>query len=200
MLTSFLHRLVEVPQVYDLVQFLAGARLVQKRLRRAIAPYNNAPRVLDLGGGTGLHRELWSGESLYICLDNDPQKLQGFRARHNDSLAILGDATQLPLRDNSLNIVICTFVAHHITDELLHQFVQEAMRVLKGDGHFVFLDPLWEPRRPIARLLWKYDRGSFPRASKALRNVLSQHGTIVHAERFAVLHEYLLCVVAKSSV
>ena len=197
---SLLHRIVAIPQIYNAAQFVAGARLVQKRLKQSTATLKNAHRVLDLGGGTGLHRELWSRESAYICLDSDPQKLQGFRARHEDGLAILGDATRVPMRDNTLDVVICTSVSHHIPDELFQQFVSEAMRVLKNDGHFVFLDAVWQPRRPVARLLWKYDRGSFPRSSKALRKVLSQHGTVIRAERFAVLHEYLLCVVTKSAL
>lgn len=179
------------------MQIAAGARQVQHRLAAIIKPLQNADRVLDLGGGTGLHRDLWNAECAYICLDNDSQKLQGFRARHADGLAILGDATKTPIRSNSMDVVMCTFVAHHISDDLLDQFIGEAMRMLKDGGSLIFLDPLLVKRRAIGRLLWKYDRGSNPRTASQLRRVLLRHGKIQQSLTFSILHTYWLCVLVK---
>lgn len=190
--------MVAVPWVYEAVQIAAGARIVQRHLKATIEPLQNANRVLDLGGGTGLHRDLWRAECLYICLDNDETKLRGFQARHADGIAILGDATRTPIRSGSLDVVMCTFVSHHIEDDLLEQFIAEAMRMLKDDGHFVFVDALWRRSRGISRLLWKYDRGSNPRELQKLKSVLAKHGRIAQMRRFSVLHEYVLCIIEKS--
>lgn len=196
---SILHRIVAVPAIYNLCQFIAGAHFVQRHLRAAIEPLTGINRVLDLGGGTGLQRGLWRKECLYICLDNDQVKLQGFRAHNPSENAVLGDATQTPIRSGSMDIVLCACVSHHIEDESLSRFISEAMRVLKEDGHLVFVDALWRRSRGISRVLWKYDRGSHPRTATTLRQVLSRHGTIESAKRFAVLHDYLLCIVSKRS-
>lgn len=198
MITALLHRLVAIPKVYDFVQRAAGFRVVQRHIKEAIQPLRGADRVLDLGGGTGLYRDLWRTDCLYICLDNDETKLRGFHECHSDGLGILGDATRAPIRSGSLDVVMCTFVSHHIGDALLEQFIAEAMRMLKDDGHFVFVDGTWRRSRRLSRILWKYDRGSNPRTPSKLREVLSGHGTIQRQKSFAVFHEYLLCIIAKS--
>ena len=197
MLTKIPHRMAANPWIYDQVQLLAGARYVHRRLAAQIAPPNSASLVLDLGGGTGMVRGLWPPTCTYVCLDIDMLKLQGFLNRHPDGIALVADAARTPLESGSVDVVLCTFLSHHIPDELLTQLISESMRVLKNTGKFIFIDAIWEPTRWAGRLLWKYDRGSYPRTAETLYSAISNHCAIIHWEHFAVYHEYVLCVATK---
>ncbi len=194
-LKDLLHRIAAQPAVYDVIQFLAGAHVVRRRLAAVTRPIRpTAKTILDVGGGTGALTHLWRPDARYICLDIDPLKLAGFRKKHPAGLAILGDATQTPIASASLDAVICTSVSHHLDDTLLPSLFREAARMLKPDGRFLFLDATWQPRRWPGRLLWAYDRGSFPRTEETLRHLINRDLSVLHWQRFAVFHEYMLAV------
>ena len=196
MLARILHDIAAHPRVYDQVQLLAGAEHTRRRLA-AIVTCTAAVSVLDLGGGTGLYRDLWPSASHYVCLDIDMIKLRGLLDKRLGSLALCADAAQVPLVSASVDVVMCTALSHHLPDWLLKQAASESARVLKGGGTFIFMDAVWQPGRPASRLLWKHDRGSYPRSADYLRTVLSDHYRLVHEEQYSVFHEYLLCVGAK---
>jgi len=195
MLASLLHYLVAKPWIYDRVQTLAGAQIVDRHLAAALRPYlRPGMRVLDVGGGTGLARSLFPSDSTYVCLDNDQTKLQGFRKKNPGGLAVLSGATRMPIKRGSIDLVLCRFVSHHIPDELLPSLFKESTRTLNEQGRLVFVDAVWAPGRPIARLIWRYDRGSFPRTEAALITAISDESKIESWERFAVFHQYVLGV------
>jgi SAM-dependent methyltransferase len=155
--------------------------------------------VLDLGGGTGLLGSFWPPTCAYTCLDIDMLKLQGFLRKYPAGIALLSDATQVPLKSCSVDVVLCALVTHHIPDALLAQLISESARVLKDTGRLVLMDAVWEPARWVGRLLWNYDRGSYPRTSETLYATISSHYAITHWEYFAVYHKYVLCVAIKQS-
>jgi len=197
MLTEVLHRIVENPWIYERVQFLAGAEHIRRRLVAQIAPLSTATSVLDLGGETGLYRSLWPCACNYVCLDIDMIKLEGFLSKQPSEIALCANATQVPIRSGSVDVVLCMAVSHHLTDQLLEQLINESVRVLKDGGAFIFMDAVWEPSKLAGRLLWKYDRGGYPRTAEYLRSVVSSHYRLVHDEQYSVYHEYLLCVGVK---
>lgn len=192
MLTNIAHHIVAHPLVYDQVQRLVGITQIHQRFAQRIAPLQSAETILDLGGGTGLLRHLWPGARTYICLDIDALKLRGFRDKHPDGIALLSDATATPIGPGSIDVVLCIFVAHHLDDALLQRFLAESTRILRPGGTFILMDPVWDARRWAGRLLWRYDRGSYPRTPATLEHVLTQHFAPVHREQFALWHRYLL--------
>jgi len=193
-ITAFLHHLVARPRVYDLVQWAVGAQYVRRRVERQIQPYRSARIVLDIGGGTGLARELWSEQSKYVCLDIDPQKLAGYRAKNPGALVLLADGTDLPILDRSVDAVVCTSVTHHLTDAMLEKMLAESARVLAPSGQLILMDAVWAPYRVMGRLLWRFDRGSFPRRKDKLRGMIGRHFELVGGDEFAVLHRYVVVV------
>jgi ubiquinone/menaquinone biosynthesis C-methylase UbiE len=199
MLTAILHRLVAQPRIYDLVQSLVGASVVRRHLEAQIALLPSTRRVLDVGGGTGLLRELLPPDCAYTCLDQDPVKLEGLKRKYPNETVLLADATQIPLESGSVDVVFCSMVSHHIPDELLESLMSESLRVLTDEGRFIFIDAFWKPSRWTGRLLWKFDRGSHPRTEKVLRAALEKHGEIVHWEQFQILHAYVLGMAVKAS-
>lgn len=197
MLKRALHWIVAKPRVYNAVQALVGAGYIHRLLDTQVAPIRDAAVILDLGGGTGINRDLWPATSAFICLDTDPVKLHGFLSKHPRDIPLLGDATRVPLKPDSVDVVHCTAVSHHIPDETLPSLFIEGVRPLKPGGRFIFLDAVWAPSRWTGRLLWKYDRGSYPRSEETLKRLIGGQCEIVHWQVFRVFHTYVLCVATK---
>jgi hypothetical protein len=82
-------------------------------------------------------------------------------------------------------------VSHHLSDDQLTQYVNEVARVTAD--RFVFLDAV-VAEHPVSRLLWRYDRGAWPRSEQTLVAALSVGLELERVERFRVWHEYLLVV------
>jgi SAM-dependent methyltransferase len=198
MIKSTLHWFMANPRIYDLVQRLVGARYVHRRLEAQVAPVRSASLILDLGGGTGINRDLWPPESNYVCLDLDPIKLRGYRSKYTGDFPVLGDATRIPIKTGSMDAILCAAVSHHIPDDGLDSLFKEAARSLKAGGRFIFLDAVWVPTRWPGRLMWKYDRGSYPRKKEALKALMEKYTDIVYWQEFSYLHKYILCVGTRS--
>jgi ubiquinone/menaquinone biosynthesis C-methylase UbiE len=194
MFTRLLHWIVARPMVYDLAQKAVGVSAVRKRVAEQAAKLSDAKLVLDIGGGTGAVAAMWPASTRYVCLDIDSMKLQGFLSRNPQGIALQADATRLPVADGSVDVVLCNSVTHHLTDDLLQRMISEAARVLSPKGKLVLTDAIWKEDRRVGKLIWKYDRGSFPRSAENLRAVIASHLTIEHWEHFAVWHEYVICV------
>jgi SAM-dependent methyltransferase len=198
MIKAMLHRIVANPRVYNIAQRLIGARYVHRQIDAQVAPVRDAALVLDLGGGTGINRDLWPPTSAFICLDTDPVKLHGFLRKHPHDIPLLGDATCVPLKADSVDVVLCAAVSHHLPDDALPSLFVEGVRSLKPGGRFIFLDAVWIPSRPMGRLLWKYDRGSYPRTKETLKALIAGQCEIVHWREFRLFHTYVLCVGTKA--
>jgi ubiquinone/menaquinone biosynthesis C-methylase UbiE len=194
MFTRLLHWIVTRPMIYDLVQKAVGANSVRKRVAEQAARLSGAELVLNIGGGTGAVAAMWPTTTKYVCLDIDPLKLQGFQSRNSQGIALQADATRLPIADGSVDVVLCNSLTHHLTDDLLQRMIAEAARVLSPTGKLVLTDAIWKDDRRVGKLIWKYDRGSFPRRAEQLRAVIESHLTIERWEHFAVWHEYIICV------
>lgn len=183
-----LHRIVAQPAVYDFVQKLAGAEENRRRLRGVLR--NVSGLLLDVGAGTGNYVDLLPPGARYVWLDNDPQKLVGFRAKYPFEAAVLGDASRMPVR--AVDYAMSVTVSHHLTDDELDSFLHSLARICRRG--FVFLDALAQPQSLVSRLLWRYDRGSYPRTPETLRGFLERYFVVETEERYRVYHSYLLCL------
>lgn len=104
---------------------------------RAILPMRG--RTLEVGCGSG-RLSCWLALAGYqtACLDFSPNALESARVNYasaNTHGAFLaGNAMELPMRDNSLDIVLSTGLLEHFADP--SPIVQEMVRVLKPGGIF----------------------------------------------------------------
>jgi ubiquinone/menaquinone biosynthesis C-methylase UbiE len=191
MLTGIVHKIVSHPAIYDRVQKLAGRDLNYARLAPLVA-LAAGNTLLDIGAGTGECARMVPPSTTYIWLDNDPQKLRGFRAKFASQWALLGEANRIGLRDKSVDIAVCVAVSHHLADAQLRAALSEVARVCRGN--LIFLDAVREDASVVSKLLWKYDRGSHPRHASALRAAIEQYFEIDHEESYSVYHHYWLCM------
>lgn len=190
---EMLQRAAAHPWVYDQIQILAGQKQSLEKLCRHTAGIP-AETVLDVGGGTGTFRRLWPQKCRYVCLDMEMPKLRGFRSKCPDGLAILSDATRMPLAAGVADVVMCIAIMHHLTDEMVDQVLEEVLRVLRVGGHLVFLDPVLNPRRWVGRMLWRLDRGSYPRTAEGLRGKLDARFRVTRWEQYSIYHEYVFAI------
>jgi SAM-dependent methyltransferase len=198
MLNQIFDKLIANPTVYDMVQYLAGVGYLHRRLKAQLDQLSTTNSIiLDIGGGTGLLNHICHPNSDYICLDIDPAKIGRFRIKNSEGIAVVADGTCLPFQSESVDILLCTCVAHHLDNNNLRYLIIESSRVLRRKGRLILLDPVWIPSRLPGVLLWRYDRGSYPRTESDLENCISENFVITYSERMAIFHGYTLYVAAK---
>lgn len=190
MISKLAHTIVAKPLVYNLVQRLVGLDISIDRLRPHLAETAHHS-VLDIGGGTGIFLPAFPENTSYFWLDIDREKLQGFRQRTGHLPAILGDATSIGLADKSIDYATCIAIAHHLTGVQIEQFVDEVARVVRK--RLFLLDPLasdaWQ-----SKLMWRYDRGSYPRTANQLSSAIARRFRVQHIESYAIYHRYALII------
>lgn len=135
-------------------------------------------------------RDIWPTDAMYVSLDVDRQKLSGFQRKFPNDAVMLADGTAIPVLDETFDVVIMTFVTHHLDDAALHRALHEIERVLKSGGSLLVVDPVWVASRWRGRLLWRYDQGSYPRPAERLQSLISQTFPLKLVETFAVHHAY----------
>lgn len=189
-----LHRAVSIGWVYECAQVLAGAPLVRRRLAPLISECRPGDRILDVGGGTGFLEKLASSSCTYLCLDIELPKLRHYALKNAGGNALQADATQLPVRSASVDLVTCVAMTHHLSDIQFAQMLEESARVLRPGGRFVLLDAVFAPCRLPGRLLWKIDRGAHPKTADNLRAALASRFEVLQWEQFAIYHRYVLAV------
>jgi ubiquinone/menaquinone biosynthesis C-methylase UbiE len=104
--------------------------------------------VLDVGCGTGtlaLVAKARVGATGRVAgIDPSAPLLAGARRKAaRRALAIdfqLGGIEQIPFPDQSFDVVLCTFMLHHLPDDLKRQGLMEVARVLKEGGRLLIVD------------------------------------------------------------
>ena len=186
---GILRELASQPLVYDCLQRFVGQEVNLNKISahtKTMRPCS----ILDVGGGTGAARNLWPSGSRYICLDIEMPKLRLFRSKNPNGFALLADATRMPIATGSIDVVLYMSFVHHLTDEMLDQTFRETLRVLRVGGKLILLDATLKHERRIGRILWKLDRGSYPRTAETLYEKLGANFRIIHWEQYAIYHEY----------
>lgn len=183
--------------LYDCIQALAG----EHQLRAGLVPHLRALQAahyfLDIGGGTGLAASSIPSRR-YICLDLDLGNLRRFRHKSPHGLAVAANAAACPFASTSMDGVLCAKVTHHLTDADLDTMLREIVRILKPGGTLILADAVCS-NRWIPRVLWRLDRGSFPRTSAEIRRAVAARYRDVKWQEFrvSIFHDFVLCTARK---
>lgn len=190
-LKKLLHRVASNPRVFDWGQRSLGLEHTHRRLTPYLAR-TDMQIVLDIGAGTGNFATLLPEPATHLALDVDLKKLKALKAKYPSSPAIVCDATAICLKEKSVDHALCVALAHHLPDAQLPLLFSELARVTRQ--RLVFLDPVECNDSQISNLLWKYDRGSYPRSAEELCAAIEPWFETEHIEPYAIFHRYILFV------
>jgi ubiquinone/menaquinone biosynthesis C-methylase UbiE len=136
--------------------WFGGRGVVTRRLNRFLTgrPGAEPLSILDIGSGAGdlcramVDRCRTRGRPVRLCsLDLHPE-IQSFarersRRHYPEIRYVRGDATQLPIRDASVDLVCCTLALHHFAEPDAVRVLSEMRRVARGQ---VFVSDLERSR------------------------------------------------------
>jgi ubiquinone/menaquinone biosynthesis C-methylase UbiE len=103
-------RLLANSTVYDLIQLLTGSRISEAKMRAFLGALPPGTLILDAGGGTGILASLFGGGHRYMCMDIDLARVRV--AKKRGALALVGDATRMPVRSGAIDLVVLRAVSH----------------------------------------------------------------------------------------
>jgi SAM-dependent methyltransferase len=168
-------------------------------------------RVLDLGCGNGRHTlEAARYRARVVGLDFSRDDLQAARFMYADLCRrgaanghvdfVLGDAQNLPFRDEAFDKALCTEVFEHIPDD--RRGIAEFVRVTKAGAPVAVSVPNYWPETLFWRLSWGYwhTPGGHVRRYRPgqMRTLLEQHETDVYFHRnrhaFQAVYWFLRCL------
>jgi putative ABC transport system ATP-binding protein len=139
------------PWIYDLMVRWFVARGHEREFRQwaaGLARLQPGEAVLDVGCGTGtlalVAKERVGDSGRVSGVDPSVKLLAGARRKAvRRGLAIefrVGAIEQLPFPDRSFDVVLNTFVMHHLPDDLKRRGLAEIARVLKPGGRLLIVD------------------------------------------------------------
>jgi len=143
-----------VSNVYDLmndVMSLGIHRLWKKEFVKKFE-YKDNMQIIDVGGGTGditnlvldnsFEKKFYNNVVTMFDINMEMLKIGKEKLLKNGIMGnanvLLGNAEQLPFKDNSFDVYLIAFCIRNVTD--IHKVLEEAYRVLKPNGVFLCLE------------------------------------------------------------
>ncbi len=112
--------------------------IIESEVQRIAQQVQENEIVLDAGAGESRHKRYFN-RGVYLALDTSC----GDAGWDYSGLDICGDLEKIPLRDNSVDYILCMVVLEHTKDP--KQVLVEFARVLRAGGKLVMVVPfLWE--------------------------------------------------------
>lgn len=109
----------------------------------------NQPVVADIGSGTGLLTLAMAPDAERVwAIDISERMCDYLRAKASSAEltnveTVVASAVSLPLVDESVDVVVSNYCFHHLSDADKHRAMDEAFRVLRPGGRFVFGDMMF---------------------------------------------------------
>jgi SAM-dependent methyltransferase len=163
-------RLLEHPAVYSAWQAPFAAQKfapVERWLRD-----RQVRRVLDVGCGAGTNAEHFTGAD-YVGIDMNQRYLQAARSRFPGQF-VQADLTSADLsRLGAFDMILANSFLHHVTDSDVERILAQLSPLLTPDGTIHILDLVLPPRKSLAWLMARLDRGGYARPIERWRALFS---------------------------
>lgn len=123
-------------KVFDSVN--AGLRGISQKMY----PPTAGMKVLDVGCGTGSHLLAYQQAGCEVYgIDMSPSMLQQAQGKLGEEANLhLGDASDMPYEDDLFDLITTTLMLHEMSPTVRDAVITEMKRVLKPDGHLLFID------------------------------------------------------------
>lgn len=179
---SLAARIVERAAAYRLWQ----APFAEKKFTPVLVENNltEVRRVLDMGCGPGTNTSHFA-LSEYLGVDHNERYIEYARKRY-DRAFLVADITQCKLEADGFDFILANSFFHHVDDESANRILSHLKTLLIWNGHVHILDLVLPERPSIARQLARWDRGDFPRALEARRQLFTRHFHAVLFKAYAV--------------
>lgn len=106
--------------------------------------YTVGKDILDIPCGVGWGTSLLSAKSK-IGIDISPEAIDYAKSHYTGIDFRLGNMNNIPLPDDSIEIIVCLEGYEHVTKEIGISFLQEAARILKKEGLLILSCPVIPP-------------------------------------------------------
>lgn len=129
---------------YDgIIRILVPEKLVKEKAIN-LCKLEKSDKVLDFGCGTGVLLQMLIRKepgTLTFGIDPDPRMIFMAERRlgERSRLQVL-DSEVLPFAAHTFDVILSTWVFHHLKNEEKKHYLQELKRILKSDGRLVIAD------------------------------------------------------------
>lgn len=177
--------------IYDTVMKpLENNGLARLRKRQVIKAYGH---VLELGAGNGANLPFYDFgkiESLTITDVKFSNKLAKLKENNNNSKFAFQEtsATNLPFKPQTFDTVLFTLIFCSVDD--VAKGLEEIRRVLKDDGHIIFIEHVIAPKNPLKSIMnlintpWKAIANGCNLNRDFEKSVIESGFKIVESDRF----------------
>lgn len=122
--------------------------------------------VLDFGCGTGANCGM-SHVDRYCGIDLDSKRIQFAKRLFPHHTFMVFDGKRIPVPDQTIDLILIVAVLHHISNELVKDYLHEFRRVLKPGGNLAVIEPyLCQENRFSNWFMTRYDDGNYIRNEK----------------------------------
>ena len=153
-------RLLEHPAVYAAWQAPFAAQKfapVERWLR-----HRTVQRVLDVGCGAGTNAGRFTGMD-YVGIDINARYLNAARARFAGQF-VHADLVRADLSSlGTFDMILANSFLHHVADADVERILAQISTLLAPGGTIHVLDLVLPPRKSVAWIMARLDRGRYPR-------------------------------------
>jgi len=162
-------RILEIPYVSKIQRHCLDGFKV-RGIKEILKPIE-FETVLDVGCGYAEYATLNKG--IYFGLDNCFSRVKFANQRYADSYFVQADAGTLSFKDGSFEAVLMANTAHHLSDQVLSDGIQEMQRV---SSRYVIIDDCIKTAQqsPLSQYFYSLDRGTMFRTIEQFEEVFDR--------------------------
>lgn len=112
----------------------------RKEILKSLQIKDKGSLILDLGCGTGIYKDAFTNDQIVIGSDYSFSALKCYKDKWNQSKLINSDACFIPLKSNSIDLIIVFGLIHHLYSKV-DLLLTEIKRVLRKGGLVIIDEP-----------------------------------------------------------